>query len=129
MKSILVVDDEPHIRRLMTNRLRDEGFQVEGAFNGAAALELLEDHAFDVVITDVEMPVMNGRELCEELRKRELDAEMQVIVITSHPREEEEDWIRLQNITFVEKPVSLLRLVPMLRERLGASADAEDSER
>ena len=53
---LLFVDDEPALRRLMAERLTDRGFDVVEAENGERALELLQQFAFDIIITDLRMP-------------------------------------------------------------------------
>jgi two-component system OmpR family response regulator len=68
MSKILVVDDDPHIRELVRVFLRDEGFDVYEASDGAEALATLETLKADMVILDVMMPNMDGWELCRELR-------------------------------------------------------------
>lgn len=68
--SILVVDDEAVIRELMTDILSDEGFQVESAEDGVAALKRLHDeHDFTLLFTDIMMPEMDGIQLIREARQ------------------------------------------------------------
>jgi putative nucleotidyltransferase with HDIG domain len=64
---ILIVDDEPPIRALLGEHLRQEGFHVTLAHNGAAALEVLTKDQFELVLTDVRMPGMSGLELLAEI--------------------------------------------------------------
>lgn len=78
---ILVVDDEQLIRENLSYVLQKEGYQVDEAENGKAAYEKLVENPFDVVITDIEMPVMKGTELLEKIRK--IDLQTSVIVITA----------------------------------------------
>jgi two-component system, OmpR family, response regulator len=68
MSSILIVDDDPHIRELVRVFLRGEGFTVYEAADGVEALDQLETLKADMVILDVMMPNMDGWELCRELR-------------------------------------------------------------
>ncbi len=68
MNNILIVDDDPHIRELVTLFLRAEGFTVTTAVDGLDALEQLARLKADLVILDVMMPNMDGWELCETLR-------------------------------------------------------------
>lgn len=68
MASILAVDDSPSMRRLVATTLIDAGHQVTEAADGAAALALATARAVELVITDVNMPVMNGLELIGKLR-------------------------------------------------------------
>jgi two-component system, OmpR family, response regulator len=68
MSSILIVDDDPHIRELVRVFLRGEGFTIYEAADGVEALDQLETLKADMVILDVMMPNMDGWELCRELR-------------------------------------------------------------
>ena len=67
--SILVVDDEESIQRLLGSLLEIDGHHVDTARNGREALELIAGHQYDLVITDIKMPDMDGRELYEHRRK------------------------------------------------------------
>jgi DNA-binding NtrC family response regulator len=67
---LLFVDDEPALRALMAERLVDHGFDVVEAESGERALELLHQFAFDVVITDLRMPGMDGTQVIEAARQR-----------------------------------------------------------
>jgi two-component system, OmpR family, response regulator len=69
MANILVVDDDPHIRELVSVFLREEGFTVLEAADGREALALLETTRADLVILDIMMPNMDGWQLCRELRE------------------------------------------------------------
>lgn len=69
MAKILVVDDDPHIRRLVKMIMRGEGFEVLEAADGAKAMRTLEATKADLVILDIMMPGMDGWELCRELRE------------------------------------------------------------
>ncbi|MEC0125011.1 response regulator transcription factor [Paenibacillus pabuli] len=70
MTSILVVDDDPHIRELVRHFLQQEGLHVIEAVDGLDALRLLADHKVDLVVLDIMMPGMDGWELCRELREQ-----------------------------------------------------------
>ncbi|MDR0271655.1 response regulator transcription factor [Paenibacillus sp.] len=67
MPLILVVDDDPHIRELVSHLLKSEGFQTAEAANGHEALKVMETARADLVILDLMMPGMDGWELCKEL--------------------------------------------------------------
>ncbi len=69
MPRILVVDDDPHIRELVSVFLEREGFQTYEAIDGVDALRKIEEVKMDMVILDVMMPNMDGWELCYELRR------------------------------------------------------------
>jgi two-component system response regulator FlrC len=79
--SILVVDDEPAMRLLLTSVLRDEGHDVTAAADGEEAVQLLANRRYHVIITDLKMPGMSGIELLE--RVKEEDPETAVILLTA----------------------------------------------
>ena len=66
---ILVVDDEKTLVKGMKFNLENEGYEVEGAYDGAAALELAREGRFDLIILDVMMPEMDGLEACMKIRE------------------------------------------------------------
>jgi CheY-like chemotaxis protein len=78
---ILVVDDEPRVRRLLTGQLRRDRHRVTAAVDGVAALEAFEAHVFDLVITDRVMPGMTGDELADAVKK--LRPACPVIMVTA----------------------------------------------
>ncbi|MEY3013299.1 MAG: hypothetical protein RIT45_2034 [Pseudomonadota bacterium] len=112
MARVLVVDDELSLRELLTIFLRREGHDVEVAHNGLQALEILQQRAFDLVITDVRMPRMSGLDLLAELRERGID--VQVIVMTAYSTTETAlEAMRRGAYDYVIKPFQLdeVRLV------------------
>jgi two-component system, chemotaxis family, sensor kinase CheA len=69
-RRVLVVDDSPIVRDLLTELLSSVGLEVRSAGDGAAALAALDEAAVDLIVCDVEMPVMDGFELLRRLRDR-----------------------------------------------------------
>ena len=67
--SILVVDDDPSMANTLTDILVVKGFEVHAAYCGAEALQILQEHPVDIMLTDVRMPDMNGVELYRATRK------------------------------------------------------------
>ena len=80
--SVLVVDDEPQVRRLLTRMLDEEGFAVTPAACGAEALALLVDPA-DVVVLDMRLPDLNGLDVARQARKRWPD--LPILFISAYP--------------------------------------------
>lgn len=78
---LLVVDDEPSARTGLEKLLGSEGYRVWGASDGSAALERIDDVAPDVVITDLKMPGMDGLELIDRIRARDLRTP--IVVVTA----------------------------------------------
>ena len=69
-KAVLVVDDEPDIAATLAEALQGDGHQVEVAADGAKALEMLGRRAFDLIVTDTKMPVLDGERFYAELERR-----------------------------------------------------------
>lgn len=82
--TVLLVDDNEILRGLVATFLEIEGFRVESAPTGKAALEMLEEVAPDVVVTDIHMPHMNGVALATEIQKRRPDGIPPVVAVTAN---------------------------------------------
>ncbi|MDP6693184.1 MAG: response regulator [Phycisphaerales bacterium] len=80
---ILVVDDETHILQVLSLKLRNSGFEVSTAVDGEDALGQVLENPPDLVITDIQMPYMNGIELCNALVENTSTKLIPVIVITA----------------------------------------------
>lgn len=79
--SILVVDDDPDVSLMLKDRLTFLGFFVTTASNGAEAMAMLKTLAIDGILLDIQMPVMNGMSMLEQVREQNLS--MPVIVMTA----------------------------------------------
>jgi len=106
-KSILLVEDEKIIREMMREILSGDGYDVTTAVNGVEALEICEtgDKSFDLLITDFEMPQMNGRELAEKIKASCDDAK--ILFVSGYAGDD--DFLRNLSINgkyFVAKPFS-----------------------
>lgn len=82
-KRVLVVDDEMHIVHVVAIKLRNNGYEVVTASNGAEAFEMACEEKPDIVVTDYQMPVMTGLELVEKLRGSEAMRDVPVILLTA----------------------------------------------
>ena len=111
MKSILLVDDEPMILRIMRLALEKDGYRVDTAIDGMDALEKIVASPPDVLITDIDMPRMTGKELCLHIEETMPDRLFPVYATTSLTALEHRQWSRkISNLTFLEKPISLRKL-------------------
>jgi DNA-binding NtrC family response regulator len=81
-KQILVVDDEPNLRRVLSAQLERDGYDVHTAEDGEQALLVLKEHHLDLIITDLRMPKLDGMELLR--RAVAIDDELPVVMITAH---------------------------------------------
>ena len=119
MKRILFVDDEPHVSRVAQLSLERAGYEVGLASDGLEGLEKLLAEPYDVLITDMMMPRMNGRELCEAIQEQIPERKFFIFVITSRSEPEHREWAEsLPRAEFIEKPLSLSHLISRLRQHL-----------
>lgn len=110
---ILIVDDEPQIRRIMRTSLVGAGYEVEDARTGDEAFEKVSQFHPDLILLDINIPGMNGLDLCRELR---LNTEIAIIMLTV--RNEESDKIAALDAgadDFVTKPFSTPELLARMR--------------
>ncbi len=117
--NILIVDDEPMIRDLLENTMNRTSYSCCFAQNGKEALEMLHEQTFDVVVTDIDMPVIDGIELAKIIKSK---FTADVIVMTGQIRSYQYDEIiKIGASDFVEKPFSpremVLRINRVLQER------------
>ena len=84
LSTILIVDDERSLRFLVRVILENEGYDVVEAHNGAAALERVQEARPDLIVTDLMMPVMGGRELIERLRSDPETAAVPIVVLSAN---------------------------------------------
>ena len=86
LSTILVVDDEPNVRFLVRVTLERAGYEVVEASHGAAALEQARGSRPDLVITDLMMPVMSGRELIQQLRSDPETTSIPILILSANGR-------------------------------------------
>lgn len=107
---VLLVDDEPQTLRLFSAFLSASGMEVVAADSARRALELLERHRFETIVTDLRMPGLDGFALLRSVRERDVD--LPVIVVTGCPGSETPaDALELGAIDFLVKPVAAELLV------------------
>jgi len=124
-KRILLVDDEPHIVRLMKMQLEREGYVVDAAFNGEQAVEKLRRSMPHVVITDIQMPRMDGKALCQHILQGWPDRHPLILIATSRTELEHREWSRaFPQVSFLEKPVSMRKLIERLAGHFSERAEA-----
>ena len=103
---ILVVDDDPEIVEILVDLLRELDFRVECAANGAEALARIEAKDFDLMLTDIKMPVMDGMELIRRVRSREKSPV--IIVITAYASVQSAiEAVKFGVYDYISKPFNL----------------------
>jgi len=111
---ILIVDDQEINRLVAMEMLRNAGHVVSQAGNGQEALELGDREAFDVILMDIQMPVMNGIDATRAIREREQETggHLPIIALTARALREERDHIQSQGFDgFIAKPIEIGKLL------------------
>ena len=120
-KRVLVVDDEPNIVMSLRFLMEREGFEVEVAPTGEAALKALGRGPADLVLLDVMMPALDGFEVCQRIRSNPAWADTRIIMLTAKGREVERDkGLALGADEYVTKPFSTRELVARVKQMLGS---------
>jgi DNA-binding response OmpR family regulator len=123
---ILMVDDEPLIRELFTELLNDQGYEVDAAKNGADAWDALRVKAYDLLITDIEMPQTSGIELVMKLRGAHMA--LPVIMVSGiFPREELTQHPELRIEATLHKPFTITEFTDTVKKVLHAADDVINS--
>jgi len=113
---ILVVDDDPQIRRVMRVTLTGQGYEVDDAKSGDAALQNLRDQRFDLVLLDMNMPGMGGLEACRAIRGQ---SEIAVIMLTVRDSEADKvDALDAGADDYITKPYNPPELLARIRAAL-----------
>ena len=117
---VLVADDQPHIRRVLTTLLSNAGYTVDEAEDGTAALELWRGgESYDAVLLDLIMPGATGMEVLEEIRAGEHGVHTPVLILTAKGEEADRKAAFASGADdFMTKPFSPKKLVARLREIL-----------
>jgi two-component system, NtrC family, nitrogen regulation response regulator NtrX len=114
MAKILIIDDEPSIRRALKEILEFEKFEVAEAENGREGLNKATAETYDVIFCDIKMPEMDGVEVLEQLNKQGIETPM--IMISGHGNiETAVDTIKNGAFDFIEKPLDLNRILVTVR--------------
>ena len=115
---ILLVEDDPNVRRLVVSSLRNAGFEVTGVEDPRLALNLAKERRVDLLISDLVLPGMNGRELSRKIVERSPGT--RVVFITGHIDHPVVDQVVAEKATLLQKPFSSGRLLDSVRRTLDA---------
>ncbi len=122
---ILVVDDDPQIRRVMRVTLTAQGYEVDDAKDGHSAFEKLRDSRFDLVLLDVNMPGLSGVETCREIRS---GSDIAIIMLTV--RDDESDKVQALDAgadDYITKPFKTPELLARIRAALRRTPASQGS--
>ena len=117
MAKVLIVDDEQSIRYVLREILEDEKYEVDDAENGEEALKKLQSQSYDVVLSDIKMPKMDGMTLLQKVLDEGIDTQM--VMISAHGTiETAVEATKKGAFDFIEKPPDLNRVLLALRNAL-----------
>ncbi|EHI70177.1 response regulator transcription factor [Streptococcus ictaluri] len=130
-KQVLLVDDEPHILRLLDYHLTKEGFETELVTDGRTALKLAESETYDFILLDIMLPQLDGIEVCKRIRAKGIQTPIMMVSAKS----DEFDKVLALELgadDYLTKPFSprelLARLKAILRRSQGAQEDNDNQE-
>lgn len=128
-KSVLIVEDEEDILKLLEITLNREGFVTTGVANGLDAIKLVKSRPYDLVLLDLMLPGMDGIEVCRNLRKNETYKDLPIIMLTA--RGEESDIVKGLECgadDYITKPFSPKILLARMKTVLKRRGDVVDEE-
>lgn len=115
-KKVLVVDDEKPIADILEFNLKNDGYEVICAYDGAEALKLVEEHTPDLILLDIMLPEKDGMEVCKEVRKK---YDMPIIMLTAKDSEIDKVLgLELGADDYVTKPFSTREILARVKANL-----------
>jgi len=126
MPSILIVEDEAKMRRLLELNLSEEGFTTHAAADAEEGLKLLNREAIDLVVTDFKLPGMNGLEFLQAIKR--IDASLPVVIMTAYGSVESAvEAMKVGASDYVLKPFSLAEMALVIRKELDSHKLREEN--
>lgn len=123
---ILLVDDNPQNLQVLANLLQEEKYEIEFAVNGEAALDWLKNRQFDLVLLDINMPGMNGFDVCKKIRSDIIMAEVPIIFLSAESeRESILKGFEVGAQDFVIKPFDSRELLARVKTQLDLKSKTE----
>lgn len=138
--NILVIDDNQENLKVVSTYLKEKGYKIALALNGASALKILDENKIDLILLDIMMPEMDGFEVCKRLKGNPKTQEIPVIFLTA--KNDTEDIVKgfqLGGVDYITKPfkkeelyarvknhAQIKQIKDMLRERMEESIKSRD---
>ncbi|MCR9063655.1 MAG: response regulator [Cytophagales bacterium] len=116
-KNVLIAEDSSVIQNLAKKILEFQNFKITAVKNGEQVIQLLEKESFDIVLLDINMPVMDGIECVQAIRENDATADMPVVAITGNARNYTEDEYKDAGFNEVlMKPLNFDMLVKVVKD-------------
>jgi DNA-binding response OmpR family regulator len=127
---ILIVDDNPQNLQVLANLLLEEKYEIEFAINGEATLDWLKNRQFDIILLDINMPGMNGFEVCKRIRADKETHDIPVIFLSAESeRESILKGFEVGAQDFVIKPFDSRELLARVKTQLDLKSKTEKLEK
>jgi CheY-like chemotaxis protein len=126
-QKLLVVDDDPDIRALMSEALAFHGYEIFTATNGQDALDQIPECEPDLLLLDIKMPGIDGYEVIRRLKSQEATRSIPIIVITASPVDKDRDRVRVLGMgatQYITKPLSIESLVREIKKAVAENRPA-----
>lgn len=118
-KQVLVVEDNPDNMKLVTWILEDEGYEVTPAFSGEECLKLAAQNTFDIVLMDISLPGIDGKEATQRLRQTDTYKHKPIIALTAHAIKGEDEDILASGVNeLITKPLDEDKLLQRIEDLL-----------
>lgn len=123
--AVLVVDDSPTARKYITHVLNNLGMEkITLAANGREAVEILNDHFFDLIVTDYNMPEMDGKELTKHIREQSAQSSIPILMVTSEANKSHLAGIKQAGVSAMcDKPFEAAEVKKLIINILGANQE------
>ncbi|MGI8907585.1 MAG: response regulator [Candidatus Sumerlaeaceae bacterium] len=119
-KTILIAEDNDDVRNLIKLSLQFKGYNMIEAADGAAAFQTLEDNSdIDLMISDIEMPIMNGLELLAKVRADERFKGLPIVICSAEKNVTEDDLLHRGASAYLLKPMRPIDLLSTVQKLLG----------
>ena len=123
VRTLLLAEDDPHIRRVVEVTLRRQGFEVTAVEDGAQALQTLETRLFDLIVVDGMMPNVDGLEVCRRVKADVRTASIPIVMLSARTSLTDENEVRAAGAcAFIRKPFNAQTLGDELRRACGEVA-------
>lgn len=123
LRQLLVVDDSPSNRELLSRYFRAHGFEVAHAGCGASALKMIKQHRFDAVLLDILMPEIDGIEVLKSIRQSYTPAQFPVIVVSGRTANRDIKLaLELGANDYITKPIDFVAVSTKLQRALGTAS-------
>jgi len=117
MKRILLAEDEEVLRMLVVDTLEDEDYIIDEAADGGEAMELFQNHSYDLVILDYMMPVYTGLEVIKQIRNTETEKHSKILMLSAKNQTYEQEQILQTGADyFMAKPFSPMKLLELVED-------------